>query len=127
MNHQSHLIERIYCFDKQATSTIFRNLLNNAIKFTPNGGSITISSKKEDQMAVISVRDSGVGIPKEKLEELFNFEQTMSTKGTSGEVGLGLGLQLVFEFITLNEGKIEVESEPTKGTTFIVRLPLAKD
>lgn len=120
--------EEMFLFvDKQATSTIFRNLLNNAIKFTPKGGSITISSKKEDQMAVISVRDSGVGIPKEKLEELFNFEQTMSTKGTSGEVGLGLGLQLVSEFITLNEGKIEVESEPTKGTTFIVRLPLAKD
>lgn len=121
-------VEEVYLFvDKQATSTIFRNLLNNAIKFTPNGGNITISSKKDAQMAIISVRDSGVGMPKEKLEELFNFDHTMSTKGTSGEVGLGLGLQLVSEFITLNHGKIEVESEPSKGTTFIVQLPLAQE
>lgn len=113
--------------DKNTTSTILRNLVNNAIKFTQTGGSVKISAKADtdDKLCTIKVTDNGVGMPKEKLDVLFNLDETISTKGTLGETGLGLGLQLVYEFVSLNKGEIAVESEPDKGTTFTIRLPLA--
>jgi two-component system, NtrC family, sensor kinase len=112
--------------DKNTSSTIFRNLLNNAIKFTPNGGNIQVSVDKDsdNNTAIIKFADSGVGIPKEKLEILFTLNENITTKGTAGEAGLGLGLQLVYEFVQLNNGAIQVESEQGKGTTFTVILPL---
>lgn len=110
--------------DRNSTSTILRNLVSNAIKFTNNDGQITIDAFVESQNGVIKVYDNGVGIPEEKLNQLFNLNENVSTRGTSGESGLGLGLQLVYEFIQLNKGKIEVESEVDKGTTFTVYLPL---
>ena len=73
---------------------------------------------------MIQVSDTGVGIPEEKLEDLFKLQAKKSTWGTDGEKGLGLGLQLVHEFVELNKGKIEVESEPESGTTFKVWLPV---
>lgn len=113
--------------DKNTTSTILRNLVNNAIKFTNTGGNVSISAKADtnNEYCVITVTDNGVGIPKEKLDGLFDLDETISTKGTLGETGLGLGLQLVFEFVSLNKGKIEAVSEPDKGTTFTIHLPLA--
>jgi signal transduction histidine kinase len=110
--------------DKNSTMTILRNLVNNSLKFTPEGGSVTIAAKQIEGMAEISVSDTGVGIPKEKLDKLFKLQDKKSTYGTSGEKGLGLGLQLVYEFMEMNNGSIEVESEEGKGTTFIIRLPL---
>jgi signal transduction histidine kinase len=113
--------------DKNATSTIFRNLLNNAIKFTPEGGHIRVIAEKKGRAEAGTIRfiDSGVGIPQEKLKKLFNLNEATSTKGTSGESGLGLGLQLVSELVQLHKGKIEVESEVGKGTTFSIHLPLS--
>ncbi len=110
--------------DKNTTMTILRNLANNALKFTPDGGSVTISAAKQADLAVIKVIDSGVGIPQEKLKNLFQLQDKKSTYGTSGEKGLGLGLQLVYEFVEMNGGKIEVTSEEGVGTTFTVSLPL---
>lgn len=110
--------------DKNSAMTILRNLVNNSLKFTPEGGSVTINAKQIDGMAEISVADTGVGIPKEKLDKLFKLQDKKSTYGTSGEKGLGLGLQLVYEFMEMNKGSIEVESEEGKGTTFIIKLPL---
>ena len=104
--------------------TILRNLVNNALKFTPEGGQVTISAERDKQMVKIRVSDTGVGIPKEKMDSLFRLQDKKSTYGTSGEKGLGLGLQLVHEFIEMNGGSIEVESETGKGTTFVVSLPL---
>ncbi len=114
--------------DKNTTSTILRNLVNNAIKFTKKGGHVKVVAKPDSdrEFCVIKVSDDGVGIPKEKLERLFNLDDSISTKGTSGERGLGLGLQLVKEFVQLNKGEIEVESSPDKGTTFTIKLPLFK-
>ncbi|MEQ8580603.1 MAG: tetratricopeptide repeat-containing sensor histidine kinase [Marinoscillum sp.] len=110
--------------DKNTTMTILRNLVNNALKFTPEGGQVTISASRYEQMVKIRVSDTGVGIPKEKMDSLFKLQDKKSTYGTSGEKGLGLGLQLVYEFIEMNGGHIEVESEIDKGTSFIVSLPL---
>lgn len=113
--------------DKNTTSTILRNLINNAIKFTNGGGNVKITAKSDTQkqFCIITVEDNGVGIPREKLDGLFNLDENISTKGTQGETGLGLGLQLVCEFVSLNKGKIEAESEEGKGTTFTISLPLA--
>ncbi len=112
--------------DKNTTSTILRNLVNNAIKFTNTGGNVKISAKSDEdkKFCIITVSDNGVGIPKEKLDGLFNLDESISTKGTLGETGLGLGLQLVCEFVSMNKGKIHAESEEGKGTTFTIMLPL---
>lgn len=109
--------------DRNMTMTIFRNLINNALKFTPEGGSVTLFASEKDGKVLVGVKDTGVGIPKEKLETLFTLGEKKSTYGTSGEKGLGLGLQLVNEFIGLNNGTLQVESEPGKGTTFWIALP----
>ena len=110
--------------DKNSVSTIIRNLLSNAIKFTPEGGNVDLKLTYDLNMAVIAVQDSGIGIPKEKMEHLFDFQGERSRWGTGGEKGVGLGLTLVHEFVELNKGKIEVESEEGSGTTFKVYLPL---
>ncbi|MEP1034556.1 tetratricopeptide repeat-containing sensor histidine kinase [Ekhidna sp.] len=113
--------------DKNTTSTILRNLINNAIKFTNTGGQVKITAKADpdNRNCTITITDNGVGIPREKLDGLFTLDETISTKGTLGETGLGLGLQLVYEFVSLNKGKIEAKSEQGKGTTFTISLPLA--
>lgn len=110
--------------DRNTTMTILRNLVNNALKFTPEGGHVTIKAKQVTGVAEIKVTDTGVGIPQDKLDSLFRLEDRKSTFGTSGEKGLGLGLQLVYEFIEMNHGSIRVDSEEGKGTTFTVRLPI---
>ena len=110
--------------DKNSVSTIIRNLVNNAIKFTPEGGKVKLKLANEQGWAIISVKDSGIGIPKEKMEHLFDFQGERRSWGTSGEKGVGLGLSLVQEFTELNKGKIEVESEENKGTTFRIYLPI---
>lgn len=112
--------------DKNTTSTLFRNLLNNAIKFTPTGGQVKIIAEQNPKTntAIIKVVDNGVGIPKDKLKVLFRLNEKVTTRGTSGEAGLGLGLQLVYEFVHLNKGEVEVQSEEGQGTTFSIHLPL---
>lgn len=113
--------------DKNTTTTILRNITNNALKFTPEGGKVVIEARKLNDQAEIRVTDSGVGIPKDKLDTLFNFQAKKSTFGTQGEKGLGLGLQLVHEFLALNGGTITVESIEGQGTTFVLLLPLSSE
>ncbi|UXP33804.1 ATP-binding protein [Reichenbachiella agarivorans] len=110
--------------DQNSATTIIRNLLSNSLKFTPEGGEVTLSVDQVDDMAVICVRDTGIGIPQDKMETLFGFEGSRKRWGTKGEKGVGLGLNLVQEFIALNKGRIEVDSEEGKGTEFRVYLPL---
>ena len=112
--------------DKNSMLTILRNLVNNAIKFTKEGGKVTLSSTTSENYLAFKVEDTGVGIPKEKMDALFLFNDMKSTYGTSGEKGLGLGLKLAYEFAQMNKGSITVESEEKKGTTFTVKLPQAK-
>lgn len=110
--------------DKNTAKAIFRNLLNNSLKFTPEGGVIQIRAESKGTFAAIKFSDSGVGISPEKLKTLFDFQGQKDTKGTSGETGLGIGLHLVHDFVVLNKGQIQVESELSQGTTFTVELPV---
>ena len=109
--------------DVNSTVTIFRNLIHNALKFTQEGGGIIVSAAKEEDQVKISVADSGVGMPPERVESLFVLSDKSSTYGTKGEKGVGLGLQLVNEFTKLNLGELTVESEVGVGTTFHILLP----
>ena len=113
--------------DKNMTLTVFRNLVNNALKFTEEGGVIEITVEEGSNYMIFKVIDSGVGIPKDKLKSLFQMGGSQASFGTAGEKGLGLGLQLVNEFVALNRGTIEVESEVGVGTTFIISLPKFKE
>ncbi|MFC2152704.1 response regulator [Bacteroidota bacterium] len=114
--------------DKNMLDTVIRNLISNAIKFTPKGGDITITSKtitdkNNQQFAEISVKDSGVGISPEIQTKLFKITENVTTKGTEKEAGTGLGLILCKEFIEKHSGKIWVESEVDKGSKFIFTVP----
>jgi len=113
--------------DKNTSLTILRNLVNNALKFTPEGGEISISEEKQGDTVAIKIKDNGIGISKDKLNSLFKMDGKKSSYGTAGEKGLGLGLQLVYEFVELNNGKIEVDSEEGKGTQFTISLPLFEE
>lgn len=112
--------------DKNSLMTILRNLLNNAIKFSYKDSKIEIFAGKLKKYAEIRVKDYGVGIPKEKISDLFKLKGDKSTWGTAKEKGVGLGLSIAYDFITMNKGTINVESEVGKGTTFILKIPLEK-
>lgn len=108
--------------DKNMLSTILRNLLTNAIKFTPNGGSVTVSSRINHKKVTVSVTDTGIGIAPEDLEKLFKLDGGLKTPGTANETGTGLGLILCQEFMSLHKSKIIAESTPGKGSTFSFTL-----
>lgn len=109
--------------DKFTLSTVISNLFSNAIKFTPEGGHIDINAIRQNEVIRISVADNGVGIAKENLSKLFRIEKNTSTVGTNQEKGSGLGLLLCKEFVEKNGGKIWIDSEPGKGSTFSFSIP----
>jgi signal transduction histidine kinase len=109
--------------DKEMISTILRNLISNAIKFTNIGGKISISVDKIDETLKVTIRDNGVGILRESLDTIFNIAGSESTLGTLNEKGTGLGLILCKEFIEKNNGKIWVESKAGIGSSFSFSLP----
>lgn len=109
--------------DMNMTKTIMRNLISNAIKFTPENGLIILQATAKDDYVNISITDSGKGIRKEHLNKLWDFNDFFSTTGTSGEKGTGFGLMLCKIFIEKHNGKIWVESEPNKGSSFHFTLP----
>jgi two-component system, sensor histidine kinase and response regulator len=113
----------IYC-DVDMTKTVLRNLISNAIKFTNSEGLVSLNFIESDSHVEIHVSDSGVGIEAENIPYLFSIEKNISTPGTKGEKGTGLGLMLCKELIEKQDGKIWVESEVGKGTTFKFTLPL---
>lgn len=109
--------------DVNMITTVVRNLVSNAIKFTPEGGEIKIFTEENDQEVIVSVQDSGIGIAKEDIAKLFRIDVHHTTIGTSDEKGTGLGLILCKEFIDKHNGRIWVESEPGRGATFKFALP----
>ena len=110
--------------DENMLESIFRNLVSNAVKFTPVRGSVTISAKVgTDNSVIISVKDSGIGMNKNMLDNLFKLEVNTSRKGTEGENSSGLGLFICKDFVEKHGGVLRVESEEGKGTTFFVILP----
>jgi signal transduction histidine kinase len=115
----------IYC-DLRMNDTVLRNLLNNAVKFTPEGGTIRVSAEKKEHELVITVADSGRGIPADLIPGLFRLGENKSTFGTAGEKGTGLGLPLSRDMVEKNGGKIWVDSTPGVGSSFHFTVPLAK-
>lgn len=111
--------------DDNMLRTLLRNLISNAIKFTPNDGKITVSCENIENGTIISVSDNGVGIPKAKLTHMFDESNFESTKGTNGEKGSGFGLLLCKEFVEKHQGDIKVESVIGEGTSFIINFPKA--
>ena len=111
--------------DRNSLLTIIRNLTSNALKFTPDNGSVTFSVEKNDQYIVLVIADTGVGIAPDMIGKLFDINEEKIKGGTRGEMGTGLGLNLVHDLVTMNNGKVEVRSEVNKGTTFSVSLPSA--
>ena len=109
--------------DKNMMNTVFRNLISNAIKFTDVNGLIEIKTFEDTNDVIISISDSGVGIDNSTIENLFKMDTKISTIGTQGEKGTGLGLLLCKELVEKNSGKIFVVSEISVGTTFQIRLP----
>lgn len=109
--------------DRNVLDTIIRNLIDNAIKFTPRNGKIFIDATRKDGKYIISVKDTGVGISAEKLENIFRPENHLSEPGTENEPGTGLGLKLCREFIEKLDGEIWVESIENEGSTFMISIP----
>lgn len=109
---------------KHSINTVIRNLISNAIKFTPEGGTITMDLKKENGFVIVSIADTGVGMSKEVIDKLFRIDAKHSTKGTANEKGTGLGLILCKEFVEKNGGKIWVTSEEDKGSVFSFSIPI---
>ncbi len=109
--------------DLQATKTILRNLIDNALKYTPSCGEIFIATQSDSECVTWVIKDTGLGIAPNKLTQLFQLQKGKSEAGADGEKGTGLGLYLVQELVQLNKGQISVTSEVNKGTTFKVTLP----
>jgi PAS domain S-box-containing protein len=109
--------------DKQMISTVMRNLISNAIKFTRQGGEITILAEKRAKEIFVSVNDNGIGIAPDRIEKLFRIDESDSTPGTNNEKGTGLGLILCKEFVEKHGGKIWVESVQNEGSEFCFTIP----
>ncbi len=122
----SHIDNDMIIFaDRNMISTIIRNLLNNAIKFTHKNGSVHLSAIRKNGFNMISVKDTGIGMEKQTVSKLFKIHEKVSTPGTENEQGTGIGLFLCKEFAQKHQGDIIVTSEPGKGSDFIFTFPAA--
>ncbi|MCC5931487.1 MAG: PAS domain-containing sensor histidine kinase [Cyclobacteriaceae bacterium] len=116
--------QKVRC-DARSIQTVLRNLFSNAIKFTPNSGSILISTGRKDFYSWVEIKDNGIGMDEKMMEHLFDIGQKNSRVGTSMEKGSGLGLVLCKEFVILNQGYLEVDSKVGEGSAFRIYLPSA--
>lgn len=114
-------------FDRVKLERILFNLLSNAFKFTPGHGSVTVQLQKESAQVIIQVKDTGIGIPAEKTEKIFErfFQYTANLPEEMANQGSGIGLAITKEFVRLHGGNITVDSRPGKGSCFTVSLPLS--
>ncbi len=106
---------------------ILYNLMSNAIKFTPKGGSVTIDAQRVGDMILIAVSDTGIGISKEEQDTLFKPFVQIDSSTSRKYQGTGLGLSLVKQFVEMHGGRVWIESEPDRGSTFIFTIPIKKD
>ncbi|MFP4555828.1 MAG: PAS domain S-box protein [Bacteroidales bacterium] len=109
--------------DRNMLDTIIRNLISNAIKFTPENGKVDVYAIKNDGEVVVSVTDNGIGISEKNIPKLFNLSEKYSTTGTANEKGTGLGLLICKEFVEQHGGKIWIDTQEGNGTTFSFSLP----
>ena len=110
--------------DKEMISSVLRNLISNAIKFTHPGGKIELKVEKTEKDLLVTVSDNGIGIEKKELAKLFRIDESYSLPGTHNEKGTGLGLVLCKEFIDKHKGTIWAESETDLGSRFCFKIPL---
>jgi len=122
-NHMEDIDNKIYV-DKNMISFVIRNLFANAIKFTPEGGRITLHSEMTQDSIQISVIDNGVGMNADAINVLFSADTLYTQEGTSGELGTGIGLMLCKELVEQNNGILSVQSELGKGSKFSVTIPV---
>jgi len=113
--------------DVNMMNTILRNLLTNALKFTPGNGQVRVGIFQNNGFYILSIKDNGIGIAADRLKNLFSIDTAHKTKGTDQEPGTGLGLILCKEFIEKHGGRIEVESKVGKGSEFRVIIPKTRD
>ncbi|GIM29712.1 hypothetical protein CPJCM30710_23780 [Clostridium polyendosporum] len=116
--------EKIMAFDADAMERIILNLLSNSIKFTPSGGSIEVNIYDNTNSIVISVKDTGVGIPVEKQPSIFEKFVQVDKSLSRNREGSGIGLSLVKELVVIHNGTIELESIPGKGSEFRIEIPV---
>jgi PAS domain S-box-containing protein len=109
--------------DPNMVSTILRNLLANAIKFTKSGKNIHLNTEERGQKVHISVRDEGIGMSEDKVKKIFSSDDSRIRRGTGGEKGFGLGLQICYEFIKYHKERFIVTSQEGLGTTIEFNLP----
>ncbi len=114
-----------FYFNEQLMSHVWHNLFDNAVKFTPEGGKITVSCKKANARIIVNVSDSGCGIPEESISHIF--EKFYQADRSHASKGNGLGLSLVKKITELAGGRISVSSTVGEGTTFTVVLPAGAD
>lgn len=113
--------------DENTFSTAIRNIISNSIKFTNNNGKIIVDANlNEDELLQIFFKDTGVGIPKDKIDKIFDIQENYTTAGTNNEKGVGLGLIICKELIEKNYGNIKVESQENEGTCFTIEFNKAK-
>ena len=115
--------EEIVLFDPDIIERILLNLLSNAVKFNKVGGTIYVNLYTKDDEIRITVRDEGIGIPKEKLSSIFKRFEQLKTKNKIEKQGSGIGLYLVKSLVTLHGGNIKVESKVNEGSKFIITIP----
>lgn len=113
--------------DRNMINTVVRNLVNNAVKFTPRGGQVSIVGERKGELVEIAVEDTGVGMDEAEKKELFSLARRHSRPGTDGEKGSGLGLLLANDYVTRNRGTLTVESRPGHGSRFCFLIPAAPD
>jgi signal transduction histidine kinase len=107
---------------------VFQNLLNNACKYTERGGEVTVTTKREDDAAMVSVCDTGIGIPSDRLGEVFEMFSQVHPGTIRPDPGLGIGLALVKRLVEMHKGKVEARSEGLgRGAEFVVKLPLVSE
>ncbi len=112
--------------DRAMIGTVLRNLITNAIKFTPTGGTVKVSACGNKEGITVKVVDNGIGISKTIQNKLFRIDENYTTPGTNNEQGSGLGLLLCKEFVEKHGGRIWIESEPCRGATFYFSLPFER-
>jgi signal transduction histidine kinase/ligand-binding sensor domain-containing protein len=110
--------------DPDLIHVVVLNLISNAIKFTPLNGKIEVDCEMDTSHVILSVKDNGVGISEDNMKILFRSDVHFTSSGTANEKGIGLGMLICKDFVEIHHGKIWVESELGKGSTFFVKLPL---
>lgn len=112
--------------DQQRLVQVLINLISNAIKYSPQGGTVTVKARREENEVLISVHDEGIGIPEENQEKIFTKFYRVDSSDHREIGGTGLGLSICKEIIELHGGKIRVESHEGEGTRFTFSLPLTE-